>query len=164
MYIDFTTLYLRPCSAVVQILILPPHLQFSYHTILKTQLSVHPTVKTRKITSFSSWMEAWNVYLAICVDDMLSHAPSLVAYRCIKSSTNTIHLLDYWLDYIVQFLNTGRIQPYPAVGYPSSSSMAPGYNTSECTETKMMALSLFWCYKSLPWQLSILSLLFEADF
>ena len=27
-------------------------------------------------------MEAWSVYLAICVDNMLSHAPSLVVYQC----------------------------------------------------------------------------------
>ena len=35
-------------------------------------LSVHPTAKTRKIMSFSSWMEAWNVYLAVCIDHMSS--------------------------------------------------------------------------------------------
>ena len=66
-------------------------------------LSVDPTAKTRKITSFSYWMEAWNVYLAVCIDHMPSRAPSLVAYQRIITSVNTLHPLESWLHYDVQF-------------------------------------------------------------
>ena len=47
-------------------------------------------------------MEAWNVYLAVCIDHMSSQAPNLVAYLLIISA-NTLHPLESWLDYDVQF-------------------------------------------------------------
>ena len=34
----------------------------------KDDLSVRPTPPPRKISSFSTWMEAWNIYLAILID------------------------------------------------------------------------------------------------
>ena len=74
-------------------------------------LSVHPTAKTRKITSFSSWMEAWNVYLAVCIDHMPSRAPSLVAYQRIITSANTLHPLESWLHYDVQFRTLAASNP-----------------------------------------------------
>ena len=56
-----------------------------------SNLSVHPTAKTRKIKSFSFWMEAWNVYLAVCIDhNTPSRAPSLVAYQHIITLVNYI--------------------------------------------------------------------------
>ena len=45
-----------------------------------SNFTVEQAAKGRKITSFSSWMEAWNVYLAIRVDFAPSSAPSLIAY------------------------------------------------------------------------------------
>ena len=50
--------------------------------------SVCQTPKAKKITSFLSWMEAWNIFLAVCIDLMPSRAPSLVAYQRIITSTN----------------------------------------------------------------------------
>ena len=35
-------------------------------------LAIRPTANPRKITSFSQWMEAWNILFAISID----HAPS----------------------------------------------------------------------------------------
>ena len=43
-------------------------------------ISVRPATKPKTITSFSNWMEAWNIFLAVCIDHMPSCAPSLVAY------------------------------------------------------------------------------------
>ena len=47
-------------------------------------------------------MEAWNVYLAVCIDHMSLEAPSL-AYQHILSSANTLHPLESWLDHDAQF-------------------------------------------------------------
>ena len=63
---------------------------------------VQPAAKGRKITSFYSWMEAWNVYLALQVDFVPSCAPSLIAYRCIITSASVLYPLQSWLNYDVQ--------------------------------------------------------------
>ena len=57
---------------------------------------------SQKITSFSSEMEAWNVYLAVCIDHIPSQAPSL-AYQYILISANILHPLESWLDHDAQF-------------------------------------------------------------
>ena len=114
-------------------------------------------------------------YILFILDGSLECLPCYLCWRhaitCTKlSSVSMYQILNKyftsfellaWLHCAI--LNTGSIQPYPAVGYPSYLSMSQVYNTCECTETKMMALSLLWCYKSLHWSLSILSLLFKAD-
>lgn len=51
-------------------------------------VSVCPAKKPKSITSFSNWMEAWNIYLAVCVDHMPFHAPSLIAYQRIITSAS----------------------------------------------------------------------------
>ena len=121
------------------------NLEFDSSTSFTIQLprnncnfSVHLTAKTRKIPSFSSWMEAWNIYLAVCIDHMPSWAPSLVAYQRIITSANTLHPLESWLHYALwcAILNTGSIQLYPTMEYLSSWSMAPVYNSSKCTKTR----------------------------
>ena len=66
-------------------------------------LSVRTAVKPKRITSFSDWMQAWNIYLAVCVDHMPSRAPSLVAYQCIITSASVQYPLESWLTYDVQF-------------------------------------------------------------
>ena len=58
-------------------------------TPMGNDLSVRPQPPAKKITSFTSWMEAWNIYLAILIDHSPVHAPQLVAYqRIITSPTN----------------------------------------------------------------------------
>ena len=53
-----------------------------------------------KITSFSSWMEDWNVYLAILIDHSPAWAPQLVAYqRIITSVSPRYPLAATWLIY-----------------------------------------------------------------
>ena len=66
-------------------------------------LLVRTVVKPKRITSFSDWMQAWNIYLAVCVDHMPSRAPSLVAYQRIITSASVQYPLKSWLTYDVQF-------------------------------------------------------------
>ena len=68
-----------------------------------SNFTVQPAAKGRKITSFSSWMEAWNIYLAIRVDFAPSSAPSLIAYQRIITSASVSYPLQSWLNYDVQF-------------------------------------------------------------
>ena len=66
-------------------------------------LSVHTAVKPKRITSFYDWMQAWNIYLGVCVDHMPSRAPSLVAYQRNITSASVQNPLKSWLTYDVQF-------------------------------------------------------------
>ena len=65
--------------------------------------AVCQTPKAKKITSFPSWMEAWNIFLTVCIDHMPSRTPSLVAYQRIITSTNNLYPLESWLNYNVRF-------------------------------------------------------------
>ena len=90
-YIDFTTLLPK---AMLSSSVEPDHpgsltLQLPSGP---SDFTVHRTVKGRKVTSFSSWMEAWNVYLAIRVDHTPSCAPSLIAYQRIITSASPVYL------------------------------------------------------------------------
>ena len=101
-YIDFTTLLPK---AMLSSNVEPDHpgsltLQMPSGS---SEFIVHPTAKGKKITSFSSWMEAWNVYLAIRVDHTPSYAPSLIAYQHIITSASVSYPLQSWLNYDVQF-------------------------------------------------------------
>jgi len=49
---------------------------------------IQPASNLKKITSFSSWMEAWNIYLSIVIDHMPARAAKFVAYQCIFTSAN----------------------------------------------------------------------------
>ena len=44
-------------------------------------LSIRPQPSSKKISSFVSWMEAWNIYLAIIINHSPARAPQLVAYQ-----------------------------------------------------------------------------------
>ena len=74
-------------------------------------ISVRPATKPKKITSFSSWMEAWNVYLAVIIEHMPSCAPSLVAYQRIITSASVQYPLESWLNYDVQFRTLAASNP-----------------------------------------------------
>ena len=76
-----------------------------------SNFTVQPAAKGRKITSFSSWMEAWNVYLAIRVDFAPSSVPSLIAYQRIIASASVSYPLQSWLNYDVQFCMLAASNP-----------------------------------------------------
>ena len=62
-----------------------------------------PSHNLPKITLFSSWMEAWNVYLAIYIDHSPAWTPQLVAYQWIITSTGVQYPLAAWLNHDTQF-------------------------------------------------------------
>ena len=45
-------------------------------TPMGNDLSVRPQPSSQKISSFVSWMEAWNIYLAILIDHFPSTCPT----------------------------------------------------------------------------------------
>ena len=65
--------------------------------------SVQPATPTRRITSFSVWMEAWNLYLAVRVSLNPLCAPLLIVYQRIITTANSQHPLHAWISYHVKF-------------------------------------------------------------
>ena len=74
-------------------------------------LSIHPTPGSRKITSFSSWMETWNIYLAICIDYTPTRAAKLIAYQRIITSASIQYPTAAWLSYDVRFCMLAASDP-----------------------------------------------------
>lgn len=81
----------------VDLATLLPKAMFSVSTEPKTSRSLTVQLTTsndlaicpqpaKKISSFSLWMEAWNIYLAILIDHSPAWAPQLVAYHKIMTS------------------------------------------------------------------------------
>jgi len=75
--------------------------------------SIQPTTTTasRKITSFTTWMEAWNVYLAVRILLNPSCAPYLVEYQCIITTANSRHPLHAWVNYDTKFRTKAANDP-----------------------------------------------------
>ena len=80
-------------------------------TPLGNDLSVRPQPSSKKISSFASWMEAWNTYLAILINHSPVRAPQLVAYQRIITSASTQYPLAAWLNYDVQFRTLAASDP-----------------------------------------------------
>ena len=74
-------------------------------------LSVRPQPSSKKISSFVSWMEAWNIYLAIIINHSPARAPQLVAYQRIITSASIHYPLSAWLNYDVQFRTLAASDP-----------------------------------------------------
>ena len=86
--------YPKPCSLVVWSQKLVDHLRFSLPSA---------SIKFEKITSFASWMEAWNIYLSIVIDHTPARAAEFVAYQHIITSASIQYPTAAWLNYDVQF-------------------------------------------------------------
>ena len=107
-YIDFTTLLPKAMFGA-------PESQSQTLTLQLNQsgdsYSVQPAASTKKITSFSAWMEAWNIYLAVRVDIQPSFAPHLIAYQRIITSANSRHPLHAWVSYDIKFRTKAANDP-----------------------------------------------------
>lgn len=73
--------------------------------------SIQPQATGKKITSFSAWMEAWNVYMAYRISFNPSCAPYLVAYQRIITSASIKHPLHAWLSYDIKFRTKAASDP-----------------------------------------------------
>ena len=80
-------------------------------TPMGNDLSVRSQPPAKKITSFTSWMEAWNIYLAILIDHSPVRAPQLMAYQGIITSASTQYPLAAWLNYDIQFRTLAASDP-----------------------------------------------------
>ena len=100
-FVDFNLLLPKAMFSGSQ----PPEPQKSFTVQLTSgndDFVVRPTQTSKKISSFQSWMEAWNIYLAIIVDHAPSRAPSLIAYQHIITSVSNHHPPLAWLNYDVR--------------------------------------------------------------
>ena len=74
-------------------------------------LSVRPTPPLQNISSFLTWTEAWNIYLAILIDHAPACAPQLVVYQRIITSASNQYSLAAWLNYDTHFCTLAALDP-----------------------------------------------------
>jgi len=65
--------------------------------------AIQPTSSHKRITSFPTWLESWNIFLAIMVNHNPSKASELIAYQAIITSASRQYPLHAWLNYDTQF-------------------------------------------------------------
>ena len=61
------------------------------------QTTQHYTHKQPAISSFSMWMQAWNIYLSVILTHNAAWALELIGYQCIITSANQSLPLKAWL-------------------------------------------------------------------
>ena len=109
-FIDFTSLLSKAMFSGTQASE-PPRLITVQLNPEKDDFSVRPAPPPRKISSFSTWMEAWNTYLAILIDHAPARAPQLVAYQRIITSASNHYPLAAWLNYDIRFRTLAASDP-----------------------------------------------------
>ena len=75
------------------------------------QPAVPHSTSSQRISSFASWMEAWNVYLSVRTAFNPSCAAELIRYQCIITSANSDHPIPEWLNYDVKFRTKAANDP-----------------------------------------------------
>ena len=75
------------------------------------QPAVPHSTSPQRISSFASWMEAWNVYLSVRTAFNPSCAAELIRYQCIITSANSDHPISEWLNYDVKFRTKAANDP-----------------------------------------------------
>ena len=66
---------------------------------------------TKRIASFNTWMQAWNLYLAVILAHNPSRAVELFGYQRLICSANTLLPLDSWLQYDYKFRTLAAADP-----------------------------------------------------
>ena len=109
----------------------------------------------RKITSFATWMEAWNVYLAVRVSIQPSCASQLIAYQRIITSANPQHPLHTWLSYDMRFRT--KAANYPSLRwdirdldlwlefFPAASTQTNRWPCNHCGSTTHFPVNCPFC-------------------
>ena len=69
------------------------------------------STSSQRISSFASWMEAWNVYLSVRTAFNPSCAAELIRYQCIITSANAEHPMSEWLNYDIKFRTKAANDP-----------------------------------------------------
>ena len=82
---------------------------------LSTQQTATPggftPAQTPRINSFSSWLDAWNIYIAIVVAHNPSRALELLGYQRLIHSASKHFNTSAWLNYDVQFRTLAAANP-----------------------------------------------------
>jgi len=107
-YIDFTTLLPKSMFGASESQ--PQSLTLQLNSSGENY-SIQPPASGKKMTSFSAWMEAWNMYLAHRVSLNPSCAPYLIAYQRIITSASINHPLQAWVSYDVKFRTKAATDP-----------------------------------------------------
>ena len=77
-----------------------------------SQHTTHAIHKPAPITSFSTWMQAWNTYLMVLLSHNPARALELVGYQRIITSASHTFPLKAWLRYDGQFRTMAASNPY----------------------------------------------------
>ena len=65
----------------------------------------------KTISDLTSWLEAWNTYVPVLINDQPRLGPCLVAYQRIICSANKVSLPQQWLDYDESFRTLVSTEP-----------------------------------------------------
>ena len=76
------------------------------------QTTQHYTHKPPAISSFSMWMQAWNIYLSVILTHNAARALELIGYQRIITSANQSLPLKAWLQYDGQFRTLAASNPH----------------------------------------------------
>ena len=71
--------------------------------------SRQPVIKA--ITSFDTWMQAWNLYLSVLLAHNPSCAVELFGYQRLICSANTLFPVHSWLQYDSKFCTLAAADP-----------------------------------------------------
>ena len=96
-FIDFNTLL--------------PEVMFSTANITPSPNATCSTSQTPRINSFSSWLDAWNIYIATVVAHNPSRAAELLGYQRLIYSASKHFSTSAWLNYDMQFRTLAASNP-----------------------------------------------------
>ena len=84
---------------------------FSTANVTPSSGTTRSTSQTPRINSFSSWLDAWNIYIAIVVAHNPSRALELLGYQRLIHSASKHFNTSAWLNYDVQFRTLAAANP-----------------------------------------------------
>ena len=88
-----------------------PEVMFSITFTTPSTNDSRSTIQSSRIDSFSSWLDAWNIYIAIIVAHNTSRASELLGYQRLIHSASKHFSTPAWLNYDVQFRTLAASNP-----------------------------------------------------
>ena len=96
-YIDFNTLL--------------PVVMFSVATSTPSPNASRSTIQSPRVASFSNWLDAWNIYIAMVVAHNPAQASELLGYQRLIHSASKHFSTSAWLKYDAQFHTLAASNP-----------------------------------------------------
>jgi len=112
-YIDFNTLLTFATLSGRDVVQSPEHQTLMVQMSTDGgQLHLAPSSQaTHRVSSFASWMEAWNIYATKLLSAKPQHALELFGYQCIITSANLRTPLTSWMTYNIKFRTLAATYP-----------------------------------------------------